>query len=185
VSDQQVQRPQNDVRTAFFAALFVAQVHAWPVLVFLRWPGTMGSHYGRLAAACAILWISLFAGMTNVHTAQEAKVMGWFTILYLFLLVVHALKGAAARRKGFECHSQFIGISVCGYWLEPLLCLALGLIVLSVVPVLGMYLVWAAIAFVMLHGFVEMRDRAITRGVRDARFEQEILADRLQKGGRL
>jgi hypothetical protein len=183
VSDRQSQSPLNDIRSSFYLALFMAQVHAWPVLVFLRRPGTIGSHYARLAAVCAIFWIGLFSRMANVQTVIEAEVMGWFTILYLFLLLVHALKRAAARRKGFEWHSQFVGVSACGYSREPLLALAAGLILLSIVPVLGMYLVWAAISLAMLHAYIQMRDRAIARGVRDARIEQEILASHLQKGG--
>jgi len=184
MSGQQFQRPQDGVRTVTNLFLFLAQVQAWPVIVVLRRPGTIGSHYGRMAAACAVFWIFLFAGMAHVHPGMEAKAMLWFTILYVFLLVFHTLKGAAARRDGYECHSHFIGISVCGYGKEPLLCLALGLILLLVVPVLGMYLIGAAIALVMLHVFIEMRDKAMVRAVRDARIEQQILASQLREGER-
>jgi hypothetical protein len=183
---QNEQRPQlttaEKAQSAFHLVLLAASILMAPVQLWLRKPGTMGTHYplcwqflvGVLLAPVLAL---LFGG-------NEAVVVSFvFTGVSVALMAKHKV---SANR---DVHSDFCGLSRLGTsehaytrW-EPLLFLLVGcplLLVPAFNPV-GITMVAGGVASAFFHDMLRSRERAKARAMRDAAWEQRAAVDLYQR----
>lgn len=162
---------------AFWLLLHLCEVQLFPVFAIFRrgW----GDRFAGVHALAAVIWPLLWMGSFPNRPAIEYELMYAFAGMYVVLMIGQKIDGVKLRRRGYECHSQFIGRSVVGYAWEPFICLVVGGLLWNVSQPLGAYLMMCCPAYIVWLGYYEMRDKAKARAARDARFENEALARQL------
>lgn len=175
---QQPQPPPSPRQQAvglYYLALNALSMLMAPVHLMLRKPGSTGSHYVTWHFGVGLLAFPL---MAEFFPQPGAGVVCWaFALLNVGLMAVHKV------RHDPHAHSQFCGVSWLGRsenaytrW-EPLLFAGVGCVLLLVPACLplGITMVAAAFASAMFHDFLQSRDNAKVRAMRDAASEQRGL----------
>lgn len=169
--------PVDDMRKAFNAALFIAFVIGVPVQVWLRRKGTLGkkyiSYHFLLGVVAIVLW-------GEFAPPQEFYMFLIFAGLTSLGILLHTFY----RKKGM--HSQYVGDSICGSgpnaktkW-ELLLTFCIGVCFMPISQGLGAYIIASGVGSSFFHSWVEDRDNARLRAMRDAEIEQGYFMERFK-----
>ncbi|WP_020474445.1 hypothetical protein [Zavarzinella formosa] len=168
------------------------RTHAAPLELILRKPGTAGRAYFSWASFFSVFWVAVFAACVAVNDRQM-HAMCVFWIAFMVMAFVHAIAGARARKRGYACHSGYMGDSWIGviwpwllrrkggWWIkscvEPVLMFFGSIPVFLLCPPLGLYMLVGAFALLGITGYIEERDKRMAEAMNDAVIEQRHLHD--------
>lgn len=174
----------ESVRSGAYWLAFLAQVFAFCVEVLLR--RRMGSRAVGVRGLAAFflipMWIVFFPG-------QDPVPLTWFWLLF----VLGCLFQRVGSARGDLGHSRYSGEPILRRLLpwcsevrikslvEPVLVMAVGLVVLAMNEPLGSFLIAAGIGLGSSAVLSEAVDRARIRDLNDARIEQEYLMARFRE----
>jgi uncharacterized membrane protein YphA (DoxX/SURF4 family) len=161
------------------AVISLCQLAALPLLLVIRRFGTMGerlSNGGQMMLGCAGL-------LALVGLSGEAYLLPFVGFVLLILLLVHKGKHQQLKRAGYVCHSMYSGIPRFPRAESGLVVLA-GMFALPFSLVLGGYVLVAWLCLGIMQSHWRMRLAAQVRSVNDARVEQQVLQDALEREGR-
>lgn len=172
--------PLQDARETIGIFIGLMQALAMPARVWWTRFGTAGEMFfgGRLAV---IGWLIVPLFPMCVMPARVDGIYAFWGLTTL-LMLVHRFRGWQLRRRGYRPHSYFAGLPrfgrSSGFWAAATS--GLGLVLLGWDKALGLYLFWAGFAIAVSTGYAREVERGMIRRMRDARREQEWMAEQMQ-----
>ncbi|HLN26912.1 MAG TPA: hypothetical protein VK395_04160 [Gemmataceae bacterium] len=184
---QQSREPVKEGRETIAAGIFICQAFSMPVRVWWTKFGTAGEMFfgGR---ACVLGWLAIPVWACIFPRYDSRPMFAFWGLTTLFLLI-HRFRHWRLKANGYRPHSCFAGLSRLHRFgnnfarqvLEPLLTGIVGVLCLQWNQPLGMYLVWSGMAMVVSTSYGYAAQYSVLRRLRDARREQEWLAEKLQE----
>jgi len=165
----------------------LTQTGATSVEVFLH--TRFGSRYLGLYAWTPLMAIPFVGSLSRPEDFGPAFV---FTLMYLFLLLCHYLDIWLRCRRGDREHSRYNGrpswIGSLGsthergmkLYVEPVLVMGIGLLVLGYNGPLGGYLIFAGLCLAITNNTIDRWDRQQAMDMHDAVIDQQQRAERFR-----
>jgi hypothetical protein len=163
----------EDAKRGFNVLLLLAFVWGTPVQIFCRKFGTWGSRNLSIHFLFGLGWPLLF---WEVFCPRDPQ---WPFLLLAVLMIAGIVLHLVLRDKHDKTkHSQYTGDSICGTGKhattrECVLISLVGLVAFPVSPGMCAFLIGSGFASGFFHGWIQDRDKARIRAVRDAQLEQE------------
>ena len=187
-SQNKSNEPFKDMRECISATVGLAQALSLPVRIWLTRFGTAGELFfgNRLAV---VGWVIMFAWPMFFAPHNPRPMLAFWGVTTLMMLP-HRVRHWRLRRRGYRVHSQYVGESrlsplgghKAARWLwEPLFTALGGGACLDWNRPLGMYLVWSAMGMVISTAYLYAVEESALRRLRDAKCEQEWLAEKMQE----
>lgn len=172
--------PLQEMQGNIQLLLGLMQITSMPVRVWVTKFGTAGEiFFGGRVFILGWLMLPMFPLCIVPYTLQG---MYAFWIGTTLLLLAHRFRGWQLRRRGYRPHSQFMGVPrffSWGFWSAAVS--GIGLFLMPADKALGIYLAIAGFAIAVSTGYAQETERSMLRRLRDAKREQEWIAEMMRK----